>query len=221
MVFSVNSYCVFRMVLLCLYGSGFEKCKYKRGITAGKYIGNYSYSNGNVFFVNFQLPILSNVLPQSVVQEYSNLMEEAGYGIEFIPTLICLILAPVAEEFMFRGILFYYLIQICKERLGKRSAFWLANIIQAIMFGIFHMNPIQGGYAFIIGLVLGYLVHQYRSLAPAIMVHVINNFLSAFVWGLLEEALPDGNGVYAIGVGLSLCIVVLGMMLSIVNSDNI
>jgi hypothetical protein len=38
--------------------------------------------------------------------------------------------------------------------------FWVANILQAVLFGIYHMNPLQGIYAFFIGLFLGYVCHK-------------------------------------------------------------
>ena len=178
-------------------------------------------ATGMCFFVNFQLTLVNNVLPESLVTEYTNMMEEAGYGIKLIPTIICLVLAPFGEEFLFRGVLFYYLLKVMGDSPRKRLVFWIANITQALLFGLFHMNLIQGGYAFLIGLVLGYLVYQYDSILPAIMVHILHNLLSAFVWKILVEALPEGYGAYTIGACLSLCVIVLGMMLSVVNNEKI
>ncbi len=176
---------------------------------------------GMCFFVNFQLPIVNNVLPEKIVEQYTNMIEQAGYGVELIPTIICLFLAPIAEEFLFRGILFYFLFKVFQTGLSDRKAFWVTNATQAFLFGLFHLNPIQGGYAFISGLVLGFLVYQYGgSILPALFVHMIHNFLSAFVWPTVLEALPQNSGMYTIGTGLSLCVIVLGMMLCIVNSEK-
>lgn len=176
---------------------------------------------GMCFFVNFQMPIVNLVLPDNIVQQYNSMMESAGFGVELIPTIICLTLAPIGEEFLFRGVLFYYLTRVFELKFPKRTAFWGANIIQAFLFGLFHMNPIQGGYAFLIGLVLGFLYYQYKSVLPALIVHVVNNFLSAFIWPIVIEYLPQSNEMYTVGAGLSLCVVVLGMMLNIVNNDTV
>lgn len=175
---------------------------------------------GMCFFVNFQLPIVNNVLPAKIVEQYTDMVEVSGYGKELMPTIICLFLAPIAEEFLFRGILFYYLLKILKTGLSDRKAFWVANAIQAFLFGLFHLNPIQGGYAFISGLVLGFLVNQYGSILSALIAHMIHNFLSAFVWQAVLEALPQSGGMYTIGTGLSLCVIVLGTMLCIVNNER-
>lgn len=176
-------------------------------------------ATGMCFFVNFQLPIVMKVLPENMVKEYTDMIVQAGYGVKWIPTIICLILAPIAEEFLFRGVIFHYLIKLIEIKFTKRKAFWIANIIQALLFGWFHMNLIQGGYAFIIGLVYGFLVSQYRSVVPSIIAHFINNFLSTFIWQLVVQAIPQSNSVYTVGAGFSLCVIVLGFMLCIVNNE--
>lgn len=178
-------------------------------------------ATGMCFFVNFQLPIVSTVLPEKVVMDFENMMDSIGYGIKLMPTLITLFLAPLAEEFMFRGIMFFYLLRIFEGRLGKRKTFWLANFIQAVIFGVYHMDFIQGTYAFVVGLVLGYLMFHFGSIVAPILVHMLHNFLSTFVWQVVVASIPESNGAYAIGTGLSLCVVVLGIMLCVVNSDKI
>ena len=42
--------------------------------------------------------------------------------------------------------------------------FWLANIWQALLFGLLHMNVLQGVYAFTVGLVLGFICHRGRGI---------------------------------------------------------
>lgn len=178
-------------------------------------------ATGMCFFVNFQLPIVSKVLPEQVIMEFETMMDSIGYGIKLIPTLIALVFAPLAEELIFRGVMFYYLQKLFENRFGKRKTFWFANIIQAIIFGIYHMNIIQGTYAFVVGLVLGYLMYQFGSIVAPMLAHMLHNFLSTFVWQVVVASMPDSNGAYAIGTCLSLCVVVLGIMLCVVNSDKI
>ena len=178
-------------------------------------------ATGMCFFVNFQLPIVSKVLPEQVIMEFETMMDSIGYGIKLIPTLIALVFAPLAEELIFRGVMFYYLQKLFENHLGKRKTFWLANIIQAAIFGVYHLNIIQGSYAFVVGLVLGYLMFQFESILAPVLAHMLHNFLSTFVWQVVVASMPDSNGAYAIGTGLSLGVVVLGIMLCVVNSDKI
>lgn len=177
-------------------------------------------ATGMCFFVNFQLHMVFEVLPDYMVHEYENTMNSQGYGIRLIPTINTLILAPIGEEFMFRGVLFYYLLKLLLLKCGKRTSFWMANIVQAVCFGLFHMNLIQGTYAFFIGLVLGYLVYRFESIIPAIISHMIHNFLSLFVWEPVVKSMPNHDGAFAVAACLSICVVVLGMMLCVVNSDK-
>ena len=78
-------------------------------------------------------------------------------------------LAPFGEEILFRG----FLLQNFK-RYGVRFAI----IFSAILFGIYHGNIVQTPFAFILGLLLGYIPVSY-GLKYAIAVHIFNNMVLA------------------------------------------
>lgn len=78
-------------------------------------------------------------------------------------------LAPFGEEILFRG----FLLQNFK-RYGIRFAI----IFSAILFGIYHGNIVQTPFAFILGLLLGYITVSY-GLKYAIAVHIFNNMVLA------------------------------------------
>ena len=78
-------------------------------------------------------------------------------------------LAPFGEEVLFRG----FLLQNFK-RYGVRFAI----IFSAILFGIYHGNIVQTPFAFILGLLLGYITVSY-GLKYAIAVHIFNNMVLA------------------------------------------
>jgi membrane protease YdiL (CAAX protease family) len=60
----------------------------------------------------------------------------------------------------------------------KITPFIVANIIQALLFGIAHLNIVQGVYAFGGGLVMGYVVYKFKSIKASIMLHFFYNGLS-------------------------------------------
>lgn len=91
------------------------------------------------------------------------------------------LLAPVAEELLFRG-----LIQRSLMPFGKRFAIFCS----AITFGLFHGNLIQTPFAFLVGLVLGYVAAEY-SIAWAMLLHMINNLLIADSLTRLTSGLPE------------------------------
>lgn len=111
---------------------------------------------------------------------YESLMESTGIGggsiLAFVSTIF---LAPLMEELTFRGLT----VQILK-RTGWR--FWLINLIQAALFGLFHMNLIQGIYAFLLGLLLGYVCETYGSLKASILLHAVFNICGSYLQSLLD-----------------------------------
>lgn len=90
------------------------------------------------------------------------------------------ILAPITEELLFRG-----LIQRTLMPYGKKFAI----LCSAFTFGIFHGNIIQAPYAFLVGLILGYVASEY-SIAWAMLLHLINNLVIADMMTRLTGLLP-------------------------------
>lgn len=120
---------------------------------------------------NGVVAIEAEVVP-SVVEDYMEMAGTTGFGQSPFAIFAAVCLAPIGEEFLCRGICMNF----GKKAFGK---FWYANILQALLFGVLHMNWVQGVYAFFIGLVLGILVERYDSLLPAMLVHFIVNFSSS------------------------------------------
>lgn len=139
-----------------------------------------------------------------VMQSYLELMEIAGVGqMNVMSFLATVILAPITEELIFRGV---------TMRLTKWAGmpFIIANILQAVLFGIFHMNLVQGAYATVIGLVLGYLGHRYKTLWVPILLHLFCN-LYATVMGIFT--IPDTIAVYVIMTVLGVLFAVLAVVI--------
>ena len=91
------------------------------------------------------------------------------------------LLAPVTEEILFRG-----LVQRSLMPFGKRFAI----LCSAFTFGLFHGNLIQTPFAFLVGLVLGYVAAEY-SIGWAMLLHMINNLLVADSLNRLTAGLPE------------------------------
>lgn len=128
--------------------------------------------------------VLVNVLLPSVMDEYNTLVDGSGittYGLMWV--ISTLVLPPLVEEAGFRGLGLTYL-----ERAGVPFA--VANIVQALAFGIFHMNLTQGMYTFVLGLALGYVTHRSGSLAPAMLMHLVYNLMGTLGSDLIYSYLP-------------------------------
>lgn len=78
--------------------------------------------------------------------------------------------APVLEEVLFRGILLTGLLRNYRP--------WVAIGQSALLFGLFHMNPVQIVSAGIMGLLVGWLYYRTRSLLLCIVAHALNNLIA-------------------------------------------
>lgn len=123
------------------------------------------------------------------LKAYEELLETAGLDGSSLTLgmfLYSVILAPFSEELIFRG--------VTMRQAKKAFPFWAANLMQAILFGIFHMNMIQGIYAFCLGLILGYVCEKGGSIYYSILLHILFNF-----WGtMISQFLTIGDSTFAI-----------------------
>lgn len=126
-----------------------------------------------------------NLLAPSVMNDYVELVESSGMAsYSILWAISTLILPPLLEETVFRGLILQYL--------GKTGAkFFVANIIQAVLFGIYHMNIVQGIYAFFLGLLLGYLAYRYDSILVPMAMHFLYNLFGTALVDIETRILPD------------------------------
>lgn len=157
--------------------------------------------------INCLLQLVYTQAPQ-LLEDYMELMENSGLGVNVWANAAAVILAPLGEELIFRGVAFYYARKAVTGMKNPRAAFWIANSIQALLFGIYHMNLVQGLYAFFIGLALGYLCQKYHSLIPGMLAHFLFNGMSAVLGEGIYTWIPESALWYvlvgAAGVALVL-----------------
>lgn len=89
------------------------------------------------------------------------------------------LVAPVLEECLFRGAIEGHLLTKMKP--------WAAILISAAVFGLVHMNPAQVVYAFLVGIVLGWLYWRSGSVLPSIVAHVLNNSIAVITMRMAES----------------------------------
>ena len=73
---------------------------------------------------------------------------------------------------------------------GQEHVYARLNLLQAVLFGIFHQNLIQGVYAALLGFLLGYLAWRYDSLLVPIFMHFLYNLFGTVVVDLENAFLP-------------------------------
>ena len=88
---------------------------------------------------------------------------------------------------MHRGVVYNRFKRICPPV--------LAAIISSIIFGIIHMNFVQGPYAFLVGLAAVYVYERYKSIIAPIILHVTANSVSTIV-SIMEFYVRMANFYY-------------------------
>lgn len=146
------------------------------------------------------------VVAPSAMEKYAELVETSGLN-EYSPVwaVATLILPPLVEETIFRGLIMQYL-----RRAG--ACFVAANLIQSILFGIFHMNVVQGIYTSVFGFLLGYLAWRYQSLLVPMAMHALFNFFGTAVIDIESRFFPEFLQGVIIMASIPLLIIVLVMI---------
>ena len=118
---------------------------------------------------------LFQFIPMTTLENFMNLpdyMEQdfADLAHNPIGILVLCIIAPIAEEYLFRGLMM-------RKMLRWNISPWYAIIGSSIMFGLIHINPAQIPGAIIIGIVMAWMCYRTKSLIPGIIIHITNNTL--------------------------------------------
>lgn len=146
-----------------------------------------SFFSGIIFAI--VQPILLNILNFSVGQELIDFklkltdlkVFENKYAFNFISIIILL---PIAEELLFRGLI--------QGKLQDKYNKYLAVLISSFLFGLGHLNleklmfdlrlDYEWAYiTFLMGIILGFLFHKTKSIIPVIIMHIIGNLTVALI----------------------------------------
>lgn len=93
------------------------------------------------------------------------------YAAPFLLGILCYgVVTPFAEEILFRGIIYNYM----KRFLDRKLAF----LFSAAIFGLYHVNMVQGIYAFIMGCLIAYAYEYFGDFAAAVCVHMAANMIA-------------------------------------------
>lgn len=93
------------------------------------------------------------------------------------------LLIPVTEELVFRGLGYF--------RMRWKLSFGWASFVSAIYFGLYHMNIVQGVYAFCLGLLMAYVYETYHSLWASICLHAGANISAVLFNGLIPQTCQE------------------------------
>lgn len=139
------------------------------------------------FFVAYLVMYVSNYLTLYLIQILQSTSGNTLYNpleasIEATPlwanVLFVVILAPILEEIVFRGI-------ICKRLLALGEGF--AIILSGAFFALLHGNLYQLFYAFTLGCMFGFVYVKTGKIIYSIIYHVFINFMGTVIPTLLND----------------------------------
>ncbi len=150
----------------------------------------------------------TGILDFENLENYEQLISSIiGQSPTWLVLLTIGIVAPIAEELLFRGLVFHMF--------NRHMNVKIALIIQGLLFGAFHMNLVQGVYASVLGIVLGMAYLLTGSLWIPILMHIVNNSVALL--------LPDvwmNDSVISTGLMGLLLLVPLGLWLMYRRNDG-
>lgn len=120
-------------------------------------------------------------LPEAWLDSYA----EASSGVSgggVIGIVAVVLVAPVVEEFIFRGLIM--------TRLAQAMPGWLAAALSAAIFGLCHGHPVWFAYTFVLGVLFGLMDLRLGSIWPSILAHMVFNGV-----GQILDLLPEDDVV--------------------------
>jgi len=119
-------------------------------------------------------------VPEAVRDSFVRLI--AGESHILFTVFVGMIVAPVTEELLFRGVILRgYLAHYSTRR---------AILLSAVLFGVFHLNPWQLPGATAVGAIFGWWFVRTRSLTPCLFGHAFFNGIPILLYGVLGFEIP-------------------------------
>lgn len=111
------------------------------------------------------------LFPETMRNELIVETESELYGVKSIIGFITVvIIAPLTEEILFRGLIL--------GELAKCFNIHIAIALQAVLFGVMHGNVIWAVIAFLSAMLYGYFIKKYKNIFTSVAGHMSVNLLS-------------------------------------------
>lgn len=130
---------------------------------------------GKVILISLALNLIFQstqfLFPETMRNELIAEMESELYGVKSIIGFITVvIIAPLTEEILFRGLIL--------GELAKCFNIHIAIALQAVLFGVMHGNIIWAVIAFLSAMLYGYFIKKCKNIFTSVAGHMSVNLLS-------------------------------------------
>lgn len=152
----------------------------------------------------FVLIVVTSVVIEPLIEIFSSdnvdllhdIVRTGGWAM-----LTTLVMAPILEEVLFRGII--------QEVITREYGRIWGILFASFLFGLAHMPVYQQAVnAFFVGIILGYIYYKTDSLIPVIIIHALNNAIAYIMMTLFDDGVVmtrdiiSSNTIYWIIYGL-------------------
>lgn len=157
---------------------------------------------------------LVTLLPlDMILGDYQNTLNNIEKAPVFLQILTIVFVTPFMEELFFRGLIY--------NRIKGYNDYIMAAFFSSILFGLYHMNLVQGIYAFVMGIVLCLVYQRHKSILAPVLMHIAANG-TAFIVGHnpLSDKISNVLILEIVVTLIELAVFVLNIMLFIGVSDK-
>lgn len=161
------------------------------------------------YFLSLLSPSLLKSLLKSIATDNSRTSFPTVYN--WLYTISVVVVAPITEEFIFRGILLH--------RWAIKWGLTPAILVSSIIFGLCHVNPL--GLS-VFGIIMALLYIKSRTLIVPMVAHALNNFfviVMQFIPSKSSSLNPNSNIYSFWQVGILLIAVSLPFIISFIYKN--
>ena len=161
---------------------------YNPELNSKNYISFFFYGMAINLFLSFGL---SPFLSEEIIEESNASAAQLFVGHPAFVILVCAILVPIFEEFIFRYLFmrskFPHLIKAKIKKVDLETisndgvCFFINALIQGVVFGLMHGSPFQTLYTSVMGIIFAYVNKKYGSILPSILIHIGLNFFASLM----------------------------------------
>lgn len=126
------------------------------------------------YAIGFIMTFIRMAVPD-VFRDYERVTDtlRLSNGAPLITILIVVVIGPIAEEVLFRGVIY--------GKLRDHFNVTQAAAISAAIFGIYHKNIVQGIYAGLFGIILAYIFEKTQTIWGSVLMHMVFNLSSYLI----------------------------------------
>ncbi len=134
---------------------------------------------GLCLFINFGMQLIP--IPAEILEEYAESSAGLLEGSFVLLFLSNVVMAPVVEEILFRGLVY--------GRLRRAMSRWAAILLSSLFFALMHGQILWICYTFLVGIVLCLAAEKADSILASVFIHMMFNLFGTCM-GYLVESVP-------------------------------